>query len=135
MKKTIWKSIGAILTGFILAAFLSIATDMILNLTNIVNMESFKDNSAIIILFVIIYRFIYNVMGCYLTSKLAPNKPMKHALIIGVIGTVFALLGSIAMWDKAVAWYNISVILISLPSAWVGAKLFMMRKSKKETSN
>lgn len=135
MKKTIWKSIGAILAGFILAAILSIGTDVLLNTINIMNMESFKDNSAIIVLIVIIYRFIYNVIGCYLTSKLAPNKPMKHALIIGVIRTVFALLGSITMWDKAVAWYNISVILISLPSAWIGAKLFIIRNSNKETSN
>ncbi|MBS4063833.1 MAG: hypothetical protein KGZ74_04705 [Chitinophagaceae bacterium] len=135
MKRTIWKSIAAILAGFMLAAILSIGTDILLNSLGIIDMESFKDSSTVIILIVIIYRFIYNVIGCYLTSKLAPDKPMKHALIIGVIGTLFALLGSIVMWDKAVAWYNISVIIISLPSAWIGAKSFTMGKSKMETSN
>lgn len=134
MKKTIWKSTGAILAGFILGAILSVGTDMTLNATSIMNMESFKENSVVVILMVIIYRFVFNVIGCYLTAKLAPNKPMKHALIIGVIGTVFALLGSAAMWDKAVAWYNISVILISIPSAWLGAKLFIMRNPEKDAN-
>jgi hypothetical protein len=134
MKKRIWKSIGAIIAGFLVGAILSVGADITLNAAGIINMESFKDNSAGVILIVIIYRFIFNVIGCYLTAKLAPNKPMKHALIIGVVGTVFALLGSAAMWDKAVVWYNISVILISLPSAWVGAKLFLKRNPEKETS-
>lgn len=133
MRNSIWKSIGAILAGFILGATLSIGTDIALNVAGVMNTESFKVNSAGIILLVIIYRFIFNVMGCYLTAKLAPGKPMRHALIIGIIGTVFAILGSAAMWDKAVAWYNISVILISIPSAWLGAKLFMVRNLGKGT--
>ena len=123
------------MAGFILSVVLSIGTDVLLSISGIMNMESFKDNSAIIVLLVIVYRFIYNVVGCYVTSILAPNKPMKHALIIGVIGTALALLGSIVMWEKAVAWYNGSVILISFPSAWMGAKLFTVRNSKKGTNS
>jgi len=131
MKKTIWKSIGAIAAGFLLGAVLSIVADILFNSADLMNMENFKETSSGIIFVVIVYRFIFNVCGCYLTAKLAPSKPMKHALIIGVIGTVLAILGSAAMWDKAVAWYNVTVILISFPSAWLGAKLFMMRNSKK----
>lgn len=131
MKKSIWKSIGAVMAGFLLGAVLSIGADIVFSSAGLMNMENFKDTSPGIIFVVIVYRFIFNVCGCYLTAKLAPNKPMKHALIIGVIGTIVAILGSAAMWDQAVAWYNISVILISIPSAWLGAKLFMMRNPEK----
>lgn len=127
MKKSIWKSIGAVLAGFLLGAVLSISMDIAFNSAGLMDMEEFKNTSPAIIFLVIVYRFVFNVCGCYLTAKLAPNKPMQHALIIGGIGTVLAVLGAVAMWDKAVAWYNIAVILISLPSAWLGAKLVMMR--------
>ena len=132
MKKTIWKSIGAILAGFLIGAILSVGTDLLLNAAGILNMESFKENSPGIIFMVIVYRLIYNIFGCYVTAKLAPTKPMKHALIIGFAGTVFAILGSAAMWDQAVAWYNISVILISLPAAWMGAKLAIAQNHKRQ---
>ncbi|MBL7922289.1 MAG: hypothetical protein JNJ40_18385 [Bacteroidia bacterium] len=135
MKKSIWKSIGAIVAGFLLGAVLSILGDIIFNSIGLMNMEKFTETSTGIIFAIIVYRFTFNVVGCYLTAKLAPNKPMKHALIIGLIGTVLAILGSAAMWDKAVAWYNISVILISFPSAWLGAKLFVLRSPGKKETN
>lgn len=125
MNKTILKSTGAIIAGFVLGAILSIGTDLLLDKLGIMSLENFKENSAAIILLVIFYRFVFNVAGSYLTAKLAPNNPMKHVIIIGVIGTVLSILGAMAMWDKAVAGYNISIILIPLPSAWLGGKLFL----------
>jgi hypothetical protein len=131
MKSTLWRSIGAVLAGFFTAAILSIATDQILERMGIMNMASFKTNPWWIILLVILYRFIFNVTGCYVTAMLAPDKPMKHAMIIGVAGTFLGIMGSIMMWDQAVAWYNIAIILISIPSAWIGATLFILQKTAK----
>lgn len=88
-------------------------------------MENFKQTAIGIICVVIIYRFVFNVAGCYLTAKLATNNPMKHCIIIGIIGTVLSILGTVAMWDKAIPFYNIAIILISLPSAWLGGKLYL----------
>jgi hypothetical protein len=130
MKKSILKSTLAILAGFALGAVLSLGTDFLLNLLGVMSMQNFKQNSTLIVALVVIYRFIFNVMGCYLTAKLAPNKPMKHVIIIGIIGTILGILGSVVMWEQAVPWYNIAIIAISLPSAWLGGKLFLDRKSK-----
>jgi hypothetical protein len=128
MKKSILKSTLAILAGFALGAVLSLGTDFLLNSLGIMSMQNFKQNSTLIVALVVVYRFIFNVMGCYLTAKLAPNKPMKHVIIIGIIGTILGILGSVAMWDQAVPWYNIAIIVISLPSAWIGGKLFLSNK-------
>jgi hypothetical protein len=130
MKKSILKSTLAILAGFALGAVLSLGTDFLLNSLGIMSMQNFKQNSTLIVVLVIIYRFIFNVMGCYLTAKLAPNNPMKHVIIIGIIGTILGIFGAVFMWDQAVPWYNIAIIVISLPSAWVAGKLFLNRKSK-----
>lgn len=127
---TTLKSIGAILAGFVLTFILSLGTDFALNATGFLKMENFKENSNIVVLGVIVYRFIFNVVGCYLTAKLAPLNPMKHCIIIGIIGTVLSLVASIAMWNEAVPFYNISVILMSIPSAYIGAKLFLKNNSK-----
>jgi len=125
MNKSIIKSIGAIFAGFALGAILSVGTDFLFDKLKIMSMENFKQTPTAIISIVIIYRFVFNIFGCYLTAKLAPNKPMKHVIIIGIIGTVLGIFGSVVMWDKAIPFYNIAIVLISLPSAWVGGKLYL----------
>ena len=34
------------------------------------------------------YRFIFGIIGSYITARLAPHSPMRHALIGGCIGMV-----------------------------------------------
>ena len=126
------KSIGAILAGFVTGAALSVGADFLMEQTNMMSMENFKQSSAAVIVTVILYRFVFNVAGCYLTARLAPDKPMKHVLIIGIIGTVLSILGTIAMWDLAIPAYNLTIILMSLPSAWLGGKLFLATAGKVE---
>lgn len=128
MNKTTLKSIGAILAGFILGALLSIGLDFLMEVSGMMSMEHFKESSLAVILVVIVYRFISNVIGCFLTATLAPNKPMKHVIIIGVIGTVLSIVGSVVMWEHAIPLYNIAIILISLPSAWLGGRLFLLKQ-------
>ncbi|MDL5514881.1 hypothetical protein QSE00_23930 [Arenibacter sp. M-2] len=128
MKKSTFKSIVAILAGFVLGATLSLATDFLFDKLGIMSMDNFKETSAIIILVVIVYRFAFNVIGCYLAAKLAPSNPMKHVIIMGTIGTVLSILGSLTMWDLVIAWYNISIILIALPSAILGGKLYLINQ-------
>jgi hypothetical protein len=66
---------------------------------------------------------IFSTFGCYLSARLAPNRPMKHAIILGVIGVVLTIVGLIAMWDIPPRWYPVSLIVLTLPAAWLGGKL------------
>lgn len=135
MNKTIFKSIGAVLAGFLLGGALSVGADFLMDKLGIMSMEDFKQTSLFVVFIVIVYRFIFNVIGCYLTAKLAPNKPMKHVIIIGIIGTVLSLVGSFAMWDKAIPFYNIAIILISLPSALLGGQLYLKKQNNGRSKN
>ena len=117
------KSIGAILTGFIVVFFLSIVTDIILSKTGIMKTEPFDDNPDWLIIIIIIYRCIYNITGSFVTAKLAPDKPMRHAMIGGIIGFVLTIVGLIVMWDKPPHWYPIMLIILALPCAWAGGKI------------
>ncbi len=135
MNKTVLKSIGAILAGFVTGALLSIGADFLMEHLGLMSMENFKQNSLSVILIVLLYRFVFNVAGCYLTALLAPNQPMKHVIIIGIIGTVLSIVGTIAMWDKAIPLYNLTIILMSLPSAWLGGYLFLQTQRNGETNS
>ena len=45
------------------------------------------------------YRLVFGALGSYIAARLAPAYPMRHALIMGAIGTVLATLGVVATWN------------------------------------
>lgn len=127
MKKELLKSIGAVLAGFVLLVTLSIVMDSILEKIGALKTDPFNENPSWLIILLILYRTIFNACGSYLTARLAPNKPMKHALILGSIGVVLTIVGLIAMWEIPPRWYPISLIILTLPAAWVGGKIGMRK--------
>ena len=122
------KSAGAILAGFIFVVIISIATDLALEKTGIMK-QPFDLNPVWFILFVIIYRTIYGVVGTYITASLAPNHPMRHAMVSGFIGLAISLAGAIVMREYGPAWYAISLVVLALPTAWLGGKLKVMKNA------
>lgn len=110
MKKNLFNSIRAILAGFIFVVVVSILTDVLLIKAGMMK-QPFHLNTTSFILFVVFYRCLYGVAGSYLTAKLSPNKPMKHAIIGGVIGFIIAVLGAVAMWSTPPHWYPLIQIL------------------------
>lgn len=71
-----------------------------------------------------VYRVLTGIMGGYIAARLAPSKPMTHALILGFIGVVISSLGAIFMGGMGPAWYSIGLIVVSLPCSWLGAMLY-----------
>jgi hypothetical protein len=130
MKKTIWKSIGAVFGGFLAGTILTVAADFSMQSLGLMDMDKFKSTPTGIVLIVTLYRFIFSIAGCFIVARLAPDNPMKHAMILGWIGLGLSLLGTAFMWDQAVAWYNMAVILMAIPCAWLGGKLFMLTQLK-----
>jgi hypothetical protein len=78
------------------------------------------------------YRIILSVAGCYLTAWLAPSRPMLHSLILGFIGLALSTAAAIVLipLDWGPAWYPIALAASSVPCAWLGAKLYMLRAAK-----
>jgi len=116
------KSIGAILTGFVVIFFLSVVTDVILERKGLLTLGA-PDNPAWVFVLVLLCRAIYNTSGAYLTARLAPDNPLRHAMILGVIGFVISISGLVIMWGKTPLWFSISVTILPLPCAWLGGRL------------
>jgi len=132
--KSIGRSIWALFLGFLVVVALSLGTDLALHAAGIYP-ELGKRMSDILFVAATIYRTLYSVVGCYVTARFAPNKPMQHALLGGAIGLVLAIIGAVATWNKDLGphWYPLALIGTALPAAWFGAKLWITSASQKVT--
>ena len=74
------------------------------------------------------YRIVISIAGGWLTAKLAPQNPMKHAMALGYVGTVLGLVGVIISWNAALGprWYAIALAALAIPQSWLGGKLYEM---------
>jgi hypothetical protein len=64
----------------------------------------------------------------FLAARLAPHKPLKHAIALGIVGIILSVMGLIIMWDVPPRWYSISLIVLTMPSVGIGGKLAMKSK-------
>ena len=121
----VWKRIGAIVAGFLAGAVLSLGTDQILHVTGVYPPWGQTMSDGLFGL-ATAYRVLFNILGCYVAARLAPVKPLWHALFIGWVGLVLSVMGAAAAWSNPSMgphWYSVLIALISLPCAWVGGKL------------
>ena len=128
----IWKSILAVIVGLIFIVVTHTATDKILEAIGVLPKGNLYVGTGLIV-FVIGYRAVFSLIGCFLTARLAPSKPMTHALILGVIGVIGSLAGVLANYQLNLGpdWYAWTLVIISLPIAWLGGKLEVIRRKGK----
>ena len=125
----IGRSILAVIAGLLVIFVLSLGTDVVLHATGIYP-PWFQRMSDSLFVLATVYRSIYSVLGSYLTARLAPAQPMRHALILGAIGVVLSTIGAIGTWNKAELgpnWYPLTLVIIALPLSWLGGKLRLMQ--------
>ncbi len=130
---TIVKSIGAIAAGFVTVVVLSMGTDYVLEALGIFPPPS--DQGLYVtwmLVLALIYRSVYAVAGGYVTAMLAPANPMRHVIILAVLGTLGGIAGVVAGWDLSSHWYPIALAVTAFPLVWLGGKLRIRRKA---TSN
>ncbi len=116
------RSIAAVLAGLIFIIVTHSGTDALLAANGIFPPPGQPADTGQLLL-ASTYRTIYAVLGYCLTAWLAPSHPLRHALILGSIGLLLSTAGAFAMWDRGPAWYPLSLIALSLPSAWLGGSL------------
>jgi hypothetical protein len=116
------RSSVAVFAGLVLIVLTSTATDAALHAAGIFPAIG-QNMSDPLLALATAYRVAYSVLGCWLAARLAPARPMAHALALGVVGIVLSTAGTIAMWDKGHHWYPLTLIAISLPTAWLGGRL------------
>jgi hypothetical protein len=124
--RRILRSIGAVLAGLLFVIIITTITDAILHATGIYPPWGLPMADSLFLV-ALAYRIVYGIAGGYITARLAPDRPLVHALILGLVGLVLSLLGALATWNRGPEfgpkWYPISLIVIAIPTAWIGGKL------------
>jgi hypothetical protein len=117
---------GAVVAGLLVNVILGTVTDAVLHGTGIFPPAG-EPMAAHLWLLAIAYRTLFGVAGCYLTARLAPDRPLRHALVLGGVGLVLSVLGTVAVLGEGPEygplWYALGVIAIVMPSAWLGGTL------------
>lgn len=120
------RSAGALLGGMAAVVLLSTGTDAVMHAVGVFPPWG-QPVSDLSLLLASVYRTIYGIGGSYIVARLAPNRPMAHAMISGFIGLVLATIGTVATWNGGPAygsrWYPLSLVAGALPCAWAGARL------------
>ncbi len=124
--RRVLRSIGAVLAGFLAVVILSLGTDVVLHATAVFPPWGQPMSDALFLL-ATAYRIIYGAAGSYITARLAPDRPMKHALAGGVVGLALSIAGAVVARDLGPAWYSLAIIAIAMPCAWAGGRLREMQ--------
>src|SRR5678815_5211441 len=85
-KGTKLRSVGAVFLGFLTVVVLSVATDVVLHVTNVYPPPDQPMVDAPRLLLALAYRCAYTIAGGWVTARVAPAAPMRHVTALVVIG-------------------------------------------------
>ncbi len=116
---------GALLAGLLTVVVLSLATDAALHLAGVFPPLGRPMADALFAL-ATAYRMVYGVAGGYVTARLAPDRPVAHAVLLGFVGLVISVAGVAAAWNRpelGPRWYPLALVAIAVPCSWAGGAL------------
>jgi hypothetical protein len=120
------RSVAAIVVGFLAVVVLSLGTDQVLHVLKVYPPWGDPMPQPGLNALALSYRIVFTIFGSYLAARIAPRNPMRHAMILGLIGTVFGTAGAVATIPMHLgpAWYPIAIAATALPCAWLGGALY-----------
>jgi hypothetical protein len=120
------RSTGAVVAGFLSVVVLSTLTDAVLHAARVFPPLGVPMSDALFML-ATAYRCVFTVFGGYVTARLAPHQPQRHALVLGCLGFTIAALAAVATWgrsDLGPAWYPLMLVATAVPCTLAGGQLF-----------
>jgi MFS-type transporter involved in bile tolerance (Atg22 family) len=128
------RRIGAVLAGLAAIFVLSLGTDAVMHAAGVFPPWGKLGMTDSLFVLATVYRGVFAVIGCAVTARLAPDRPILHALVLGAVGTVLTSVGAITTWNAGPEfgphWYPLALIATSMPLAWAGGKLESTRSRR-----
>jgi len=122
--RRILRRVGAVIAGILVTVVFSIGTDVAMYAFGLIPPLGQPMSDAH---WPLLLATVYGIAGAWLTARLAPDRPMLHSLVLGLLGLVLSIIGAAATWNAEPSlgpkWYPLALIVIALPTAWVGGKL------------
>lgn len=121
--RPIARSVGAVVAGFATTFALSMGIDVVLHATGVYPAWGVRMADALFVL-ALAYRGLATVAGGWVTARLAPARPMGHALILAAVGTLVGLGGvafSVNHPELGPMWYPVLLVVTAIPCVFAGA--------------
>jgi hypothetical protein len=132
------RTVGALVAGLVVGLVLTLGTDAVLHVTNVFPPYGQPASNGPLAL-ATFYRFIYGAIGSYVAARLAPNRPMWHAMVLGVLGLIVSAIGAVVTWNREAEfgphWYPVALVVLALPAAWIGGKLYTARNRDRSATS
>ena len=131
------RSAGAVLAGLAFIVVTSTITDQVLHSTGVYPPVGQRMSDGLFVL-ATAYRVVFAVAGCWLTARLAADRPMWHAMMLAIVGLVISTAGAVYALqhpELGPAWYPLGLIATTLPCAWLGARLAGSSTSRGSTAS
>lgn len=127
------RAVGALVSGLFTIVALSHGTDAVLRGAGLFP-EQGQPMSDTLFLLAASYRTLYGVLGCYLSARLAPQRPQAFALGLGCFGFIVSLIGALATWNAGPEcgprWYALALAATAIPAGWLGARLLLWQQRR-----
>jgi len=126
------KSIWAVVAGVLFIIVVTTLVDIALHVTHVFPPMNQRIGDALALL-ATAYRIVISVGGAWLTARLAPDQPMRHAMILGYVGVVLGLVGVVATWNLGLGprWYPVALVVLAIPQCWVGGKIYEAQSGRR----
>ena len=130
MKKETKRSIWAVVAGVLAIIIVTTLVDIVLHVAHVYPAMNVPLTDTLALL-ASSYRVVISIACAYLTARLAPDRPMRHAMLLGYVGVVLGLIGLAATWNAGLGprWYPVSLVLLAIPQCWFGGWLFARRQT------
>lgn len=123
--RLVFRRVGALLAALLTVVVPSLATDAVLHAAGVFPPLGQPMGAALFVL-ATAYRVLYGIAGGYVAARLAPDRPMRHAVGLGLAGMVVGLAGVMSSWnrpDLGPRWYPVALVVTAVPCSWTGGRL------------
>lgn len=122
------RTVLALVAGFVAVFVLSLGTDQVFHILRVYPPWGQTMTDPLFVL-ATAYRLLYGVLGSYIAARLAPDRPMWHAMFLGYLGLALSLAGAAATWNAdpplGPHWYPLALVVTAVPCAWLGGVLHL----------
>ena len=126
------RSIWAVVAGVLFIVIITTVVDIVLHAAGVYPpIEQPIDHKLAVL--ATAYRVVISVAGAWLTARLAPARPMTHAMWLGYVGVVLGTVGLLAMWNLGLGprWYPVALVVLAIPQCWAGGKLYELQTARR----